>query len=51
MWKKPNLPNPALESSSDSLSAESMGEMLMDIVRPANSAEPQAPPAPESECN
>ena len=23
----------------------------MDIVRPANSAEPQAPPAPESECN
>jgi hypothetical protein len=25
--------------------------MLMDIVRPANSAEPQAPPAPESECN
>jgi hypothetical protein len=51
MWKKPNLPNPAPDSSSDSLSAESMGEMLMDIVRAANSAEPQTPPAPESECN
>jgi hypothetical protein len=51
MWKKPNLPNPAPDSSSDSLSAESMGEMLMGIVRAANSAEPQTPPAPESECN
>jgi hypothetical protein len=28
-----------------------MGEMLMDIVRAANSPEPQAPPTPESECN
>ena len=51
MWKKPSLPNRAPDSSSDSLSAESMGEMLMDIVRPAKSAEPQAPPAPECECN
>jgi len=51
MWKKPSLPNAGPDSSSDSLSAESMGEMLMDIVRPANSAEPQASPAPESECN
>jgi hypothetical protein len=49
MWKKPNLPNPAPDSSSDALSAESMGGMLMDIVRAANSPEPQAPSAPESE--
>jgi hypothetical protein len=51
MWKKPNLPNPAPDSSSDSLSAESMGEMLMDIVRAANNGEPQPAPAPASECN
>jgi hypothetical protein len=51
MWKKPILPNPAADSPSDSLSAESMGEMLMNIVRDANNPEPQAPPAPRSECN
>jgi hypothetical protein len=51
MWKKPNLPNPAPDSSSDSVSAESMGEKLMDIVRAADSPEPQAPPALQSECN
>jgi hypothetical protein len=51
MWQKPSLPNPAPDSPSDSLSAESMGEMLMDIVRAANSPEPQAPPALQSECN
>jgi hypothetical protein len=51
MWQKPSLPNPAPDSPSDSLSAESMGEMLMDIVRAANNAEPQPAPAPASECN
>ena len=51
MWKKPNTSSPAPDSSSDSLSAESMGEMLMTIVRAADSPEPQAPPALQSECN
>jgi hypothetical protein len=51
MWKKPDLASPPPDVSSHSLSTESVGEMLMNVVRDASDPKPQPTPAPQSECN
>jgi hypothetical protein len=51
MWKKPDLASPSPDTSLYSLSTESVGEMLMNVVRDAGNAKTQPTPAPQSECN